>query len=62
VVAGAKICKLRDANIAAQFYGGQIVDPGIFTKPAMITYAQVPRILHPESRFDYHSFTYGSTE
>jgi len=52
VIAGAEIGALGDADPIAESDLGEIVDPGVFPKPASFTNFQPPGELHTQAWLD----------
>ena len=52
MVASAEVGTLGQADPIAQGNAGKIVNPDIFTQPAVIAAAQPPRKLDPQSRLE----------
>ena len=56
VISGAKVGALGDADIRANGDRHEVVDPGAFAEPDMITDNEVPRVLDMDTRFDDQPF------
>ena len=52
VIPGAQIDPLRETHVVAEAYGGEIVDPAVFSDPAIVAYNEAPWILHIDPRLD----------
>lgn len=46
MIAGAKIRSLGDAHIVSDLNVRQIVNPAVFSKPAIVAQGKAPRVLH----------------
>jgi hypothetical protein len=52
MVAGAQIGALRDANVIADPYGGEIIDPAALAEPNVVSHIKMPRVFDPHARLN----------
>lgn len=62
MVPGQQHRPLRKADIIAQLYLNQVVNPDLFSYPAMVANSEQPWVLNIHCRFNYHSLAYLCTE
>lgn len=58
VVAGEEQGSLGEAAISTDLHGGEVIDPGAFPDPGMVSDLQVPRILNIYGWVDTDSLPY----
>lgn len=57
VIARAEIRTLRNTHMVAQSYRGDVIDPAVFSNPAVVAHSEEPWILYSHPGLDHHTST-----
>jgi hypothetical protein len=55
MIAGAKICALRQAAVCFYLYVREVIDPQVLTQPGMVANLEKPGEFDPNARFYVHT-------